>query len=525
VIAVTGATGKLGRLVVGGLLEQLPAAGIAALARDPAKAADLARRGVQVRAADYDRPDTLDAALEGASRVLLISGNDPVRAASQHAAVIDAAKRAGAGLLVYTSLRGADTSSLATAVPHRQTEPALRSCGVPYSLLRNALYTDHYADQVRLAARSGIFVGSAGQGRVASATRADLAAAAVAVLTGAGHENTVYELTGDTAWSYPELTGALARLTGRRVAYESLSTARHREFLVATGLPAPFADAYVDLYAAIARGELAETTGDLRALIGRPATTLDDALASFLTPLTPPDHAPAHKPPPPPIPPPEERIMQLTWLGHSTFRLEKDGFVAVVDPGLVAPDTALDDADAVLITHEHGDHFLPSLIAKRIAAKPRLPIWTNRDVAALLAGSGAKVHVIGDGDAFDVGGITVHAHGEWHAPIHPDVRRVRNTGFLFEHRVFHPGDAYTDPHAPVDLLFVPEFGLYTRPGYALDFIRRLKPKQASPVHDTGLDPTGRGGIDGFLVQNPTPPFAPGTGSPFVRLTKFEPIEA
>ena len=200
--------------------------------------------------------------------------------------------------------------------------------------------------------------------------------------------------------------------------------------------------------------------------------------------------------------------MQLTWLGHSCFRLEKDGFVAVIDPGIVAPANALDDADAVLITHQHADHFLPSLIAGRLATRPGLPVWTNKDVAALLDGSGATVHVIGDGDAFTVGGIKVHGHGEWHAPIHPDVTRVRNTGFLFEDRVFHPGDAYTDPHAPVDLLFVPEFGLYTRFGYAIDFIRQVKPKQASPVHDTGLDATGLAGRGRLPRPGPDPPSPP-----------------
>jgi L-ascorbate metabolism protein UlaG (beta-lactamase superfamily) len=220
----------------------------------------------------------------------------------------------------------------------------------------------------------------------------------------------------------------------------------------------------------------------------------------------------------------KEKSMQLTWLGHSCFRLEHDGFVAVIDPGVVAPADALDDADAMLITHEHADHFLPSLIAGRVATRPGLPVWTNNDVAALLEGSGTKVHVIGPGDAFNVGGIRVHAHGEWHAEIHPDVPRVRNTGFLFDGRIFHPGDAYTNPHTSIDLLFVPEFGLYTKFGYAIDFIRQVRPKQASPVHDTGLDALGIAGADGFLVQNPTPPFAPGTGSPFVRLPKQTPIK-
>jgi L-ascorbate metabolism protein UlaG (beta-lactamase superfamily) len=216
--------------------------------------------------------------------------------------------------------------------------------------------------------------------------------------------------------------------------------------------------------------------------------------------------------------------MRLTWLGHSCIRIEKNGFVIVVDAGLISPPGALDDADAVLVTHEHPDHFQPGLIAARVATRPGLPVWTNKSVAALLAGSGARVHVVGDGDAFTVGGIPVHAHGEWHAPIHPDVVRVRNTGFLFEHRVFHPGDALTDPHTPLDLLMVPELGLYTKLGNTIDFIRQVKPRRAAPIHDTGLDPTGLAGVDGFLAEHPTPPFAPGTGAPFARLPKAVPID-
>jgi L-ascorbate metabolism protein UlaG (beta-lactamase superfamily) len=222
--------------------------------------------------------------------------------------------------------------------------------------------------------------------------------------------------------------------------------------------------------------------------------------------------------------PPRGEEVQLTWLGHSCIRLEKNGFVVVVDAGGVTPRDALDDADAVLVTHEHGDHFQPDLIAARSATRPGLPIWTNKSVALLLDGSGARVHAVGDGDAFSVGGISVHVHGEWHAPIHPDVPRVRNVGFLLERRIFHPGDALTDPHAPVDLLLVPELGLYTKLGNTIDFIRQVRPRRASPIHDTGLDLTGQTGIDGFLAANPTPPFAPGTGAPFTRLKRKEPIE-
>jgi L-ascorbate metabolism protein UlaG (beta-lactamase superfamily) len=220
--------------------------------------------------------------------------------------------------------------------------------------------------------------------------------------------------------------------------------------------------------------------------------------------------------------------MQLTWLGHSCIRVENEGFVIVVDAGLVSPLDALADADAVFITHEHVDHYLPARIAPAVAAHPGLPIWTNRSVAGLIESSisGARVRVVGDGDAFSLAGIDIHVHGEWHAPIHPDVTRVRNTGFFFKSgrgSIFHPGDALTDPHVPVDLLLAPEFGLYTKLGNTIDFIRQLRPKRVSPIHDSGLDSTGLAGVDGFLVEKKTPPFAPGTGAPFTRLEKNTPI--
>jgi NAD(P)H dehydrogenase (quinone) len=282
-IVVTGATGRLGQLVIDGLLPQVPPAQIVAAVRTPAKAGSLAARGVTVRAADYNEPGQLRAAFAGADRVLLISSNDPRQSVTQHTAVIEAARQAGAGLLAYTSLWHADTSTLLTAVPHRLTEPIIQDSGVPYTFLRNNLYTEHYAPQIRQAVTSGTFVGSAGTGRVASATRADYAAAAVAVLTGHGHENKVYELGGDVAWSYAELAAVLSTLTGQGVAYKSISPAEHHELLLAAGLPRVAADLFVDTYTGIADGELADTTGDLRALIGRPTTSLADAVAAMLS--------------------------------------------------------------------------------------------------------------------------------------------------------------------------------------------------------------------------------------------------
>jgi NAD(P)H dehydrogenase (quinone) len=282
-IVVTGATGRLGQLVIDGLLQQVPPAQIVAAVRTPAKAGSLTARGVTVRAADYNQPDQLRAAFTGADRVLLISSNDPRQSVAQHTAVIEAVRQAGAGLLAYTSLWHADTSALLTAVPHRLTEPIIRDSGVPYTFLRNNLYTEHYAPAIRQAATSGTFVGSAGTGRVASATRADYAAAAVAVLTGHGHENKVYELGGDVAWSYADLVAVLSTLTGHGVAYKSISPAEHHELLLSAGLPRVAADLFVDTYTGIADGELAATPGDLRALIGRPTTTLADAVAAMLS--------------------------------------------------------------------------------------------------------------------------------------------------------------------------------------------------------------------------------------------------
>jgi L-ascorbate metabolism protein UlaG (beta-lactamase superfamily) len=205
-------------------------------------------------------------------------------------------------------------------------------------------------------------------------------------------------------------------------------------------------------------------------------------------------------------------------MGHSALRVERDGLRLVVDPGALSAADAAQGADALLISHEHLDHYDVTKIAAAVAARPGLSIWTNTSVAALLdqsgAGRGARVHVVGHGDAFEIGDIAVQAHGEWHAPIHPDIPRVRNTGFLIDGRLFHPGDALTDPGVPIDLLLVPLHGFYTQSGPLVDYIRQVRPAQVSPVHDATLNAIGQGGVDAFLGEIAVP--GPGTGAPYTR---------
>ena len=281
-IVVTGATGQLGRLVVDGLLEQVPAEQVAVLVRSPEKAADLAARGVTVRTADYDEPDTLAGAFGAGDKVLLISGSEVGRRIPQHQAVIDAAAKAGVGLLGYTGVLGGDDAGFRLAEEHQATEAAIRASGVPYVFLRNGWYTENYTGNLARTLAHGAVVASAGDGRVASAARADYAAAAVAVLTGEGHENQAYELSGDTAWGFADFAAEVAAQSGEPVVYRNVSAEEHLQVLLGAGLPQPLAEILVDVDAGIARGELSGTSGDLSRLIGRPTTPLAAGIASAL---------------------------------------------------------------------------------------------------------------------------------------------------------------------------------------------------------------------------------------------------
>ncbi|MFF9204238.1 SDR family oxidoreductase [Streptomyces sp. NPDC014986] len=280
-IVVTGATGKLGRHVVEQLLEKVPAGQVTAVVRSAEKGADLAGRGVRIAVADYNAPETFEGLFAAGDKVLLISGNEFDKGrVGQHQVVIDAAKAAGVALLAYTSAPGTLTAALAD--DHRGTEEALLGSGVPYVLLRNGWYHENYTENLAPVLAHDAVVAAAGEGRVSSAARADYAAAAVAVLTGEGHENTTYELGGDQAWSFAEYAAELSRQTGRQISYHTVTPEELTGILAGAGLPGPMAAVLAGVDASIEKGELVVDSGDLSRLTGRPTTPLAEAVAAAL---------------------------------------------------------------------------------------------------------------------------------------------------------------------------------------------------------------------------------------------------
>ncbi|MFF0685842.1 SDR family oxidoreductase [Streptomyces albogriseolus] len=280
-IVVTGASGKLGRHVVEQLLEKVPAGQVTAVVRSPERVADLAERGVRVAVADYNAPETFDGLFAAGDKVLLISGNEFDKGrVRRHSVVIDAARAAGVALLAYTSAPGSLTATLAD--DHRGTERALLDSGVPYVLLRNGWYHENYTENLAPVLEHDAVVAAAGEGRISSASRADYAAAAVAVLTGEGHENTTYELGGDEAWSFAEYAAELSRQTGREIVYTPVTPEALTGILTGAGVPEPMAAVFAGVDAAIAEGQLVVDSGDLSRLTGRPTTPLAEAVAAAL---------------------------------------------------------------------------------------------------------------------------------------------------------------------------------------------------------------------------------------------------
>ncbi|WP_036377427.1 SDR family oxidoreductase [Micromonospora sp. ATCC 39149] len=280
-IVVTGASGHLGRLIVSSLLDRgIPAGEIVALGRDTDRLADLADRGVTTRQADYTDPDSLRSAFAGADKLMFVSGSEIGQRIAQHRNVVAAAREAGVGLVVYTSIANADRSGMILASEHLATEREIVGAGLPYVILRNGWYLENYTGQVPTYLQFGV-TGSAGDGRVSAATRADLAEAAAAALTGAAETNRVYELGGE-AFTLTELAEEVSRQTGRAVGYTDLPVEKFTEVLVGAGLPEGFAAVLADSDRGLSRGALHVDGDDLAKLIGRRPTTLAEALRAVL---------------------------------------------------------------------------------------------------------------------------------------------------------------------------------------------------------------------------------------------------
>jgi len=280
--AVTGATGHFGRRAVQELLARgVPASDVVAVVRTPAKADNLAARGVQVREGDYSRPDTLPSALAGVDRLLFVSGSEVGQRVSQHLAVIEAVKASGVSRVAYTSILNADDTSNPLAPEHQVTEQALRTAGVPFTLLRNGWYTENYTGQLRQYLERGEILGAAGTGKVSAAPREEYAVAAVAALLSDKGEQVVYEL-GGPAFDFGELARTVSDVAGKPVTYRDLPVEDYAAALQQAGLDAGTAQFVAAIDATIARGELETTSQDLERLLGRPATSLAEAVRAAL---------------------------------------------------------------------------------------------------------------------------------------------------------------------------------------------------------------------------------------------------
>ncbi|RTY55602.1 SDR family oxidoreductase [Pantoea sp. YU22] len=281
-IAVTGATGQLGRLVIEALLKKVPAEQIIAAVRSPEKAADLATKGVTVRKADYSQPETLMSALSGVDKLLLISGSEVGQREAQHQAVINAAKSASVKFIAYTSLLHADSSPLGLGVEHRATEALLQASGIPFALLRNGWYTENYAASIAPALTHHAFIGSAGEGRIASAARRDYADAAAEVISRDDQAGKIYELAGDDSYTLAEFAAEIARQSGEQVDYVNLSPAEFAAALKGAGLPDGLAEMLADSDKGASQGGLFDDSRSLSKLIGRATTPWQEVIKATL---------------------------------------------------------------------------------------------------------------------------------------------------------------------------------------------------------------------------------------------------
>lgn len=281
-IAVTGASGQLGRLVIEALKTKTEPSDIIAIVRNPEKVADYSEAGIEVRKADYTDASAWPEVLQGVDKLLLISSSEVGQRAPQHANVIDGAKLAGVKLIAYTSILHADTSTLPLRLEHLETEKLLKDSGVPYVLLRNGWYTENYAASIPSALEHGALFGAANNGRISSAARADYALAAAQVLTADNQAGKIYELAGDASYTLAEFAAEIGKQAGKEIGYTDMTQEEYMNLLVQVGLPQPVAQLLAESDNGAAQGGLYDDAKELSRLIGRPTTTPSETISEWL---------------------------------------------------------------------------------------------------------------------------------------------------------------------------------------------------------------------------------------------------
>ena len=278
-IGVTGATGQLGTLVIKELKKRIPTDEIVALVRSPEKASNL---GVETRKFDYNNRDGLTESLKGIDRLLLISSNEIGQRAKQHLNVIEAAWENGVKWIVYTSLLHADKSSLSLATEHHTTEQAIIDSGIDYTILRNGWYTENYANSIKGAVDGGAYIGSASNGRISSASRADYAEAAAVVITNESHKGKIYELAGDDSYTLHDLAAEVSKQSGKKIPYKNLTEGEYIDALKSFNVPGPLAEAIAGWDVSASNDDLYDDSHQLSLIIGRPTTPLSESVREAL---------------------------------------------------------------------------------------------------------------------------------------------------------------------------------------------------------------------------------------------------
>lgn len=280
-IAITGATGQLGKLIIEALLKEIDASNIIALVRDENKAKDLENKGIELRPFDYDLPETLVPALQGVDKLLLISANEVGRRTPQHKAVVDAAIEAHVPYIAYTSLLRANTNLLALAKEHRETESLIQQSGLQYTFLRNNWYNENYISNIQQVVEHGVLYGSALDSKISSASRQDYAEAAAKILTSEGHEGKIYELAGSNSFTLYDLAAYVTQASAKSVVYQNISPEDYLAALVGLGLPDGLAQVIVDADVQALNGTLYSDSKDLENILGRKTTSIKDQIISM----------------------------------------------------------------------------------------------------------------------------------------------------------------------------------------------------------------------------------------------------